>query len=49
LPFESVYIDFEPKIEILRIGDFVFCHKPWPIGAKGVAALALIPLASSSS
>src|SRR5262245_49809703 len=41
-------VDVEPHVQILRIPDFVPGDEPWPNWPKGLAAFALIPLATAS-
>src|SRR5262249_12662663 len=46
LPFLAVEV--EPHVQILRILDFVLGDEPWPNRSKGLAAFALVPLATAS-
>ncbi len=43
----AVAVDFEPHLEVLRIGDFVGGDEPRADRAEGVGRLALVPLAAA--
>ena len=43
----ALAVDFEPELEVLRVGDFVFGDEPGAEGAEGVAAFAFGPLAAA--
>src|SRR5262245_12394630 len=47
-PLPLLAVDVEPHVQILRILDFVLGDEPWPNRSKGLAAFALVPLATAS-
>ena len=43
----ALAVDFEPELQVLRVGDFVFGDEPGAERAEGVAAFAFGPLAAA--